>query len=66
MPFKNLDGLRRIGSRKFLALAKLVTDGFDGSLPSGLAAVADIPIKGEGIDVDFIAEIIASCCKIQS
>lgn len=57
------DDLRQIVSRNILALEKpvIIADEKQGPLPSRLTAVADVMIKGEGIDASLIAEVLAFC-----
>tara|TARA_R110002020_G_scaffold116694_1_gene267312 strand:+ start:9259 stop:11310 length:2052 start_codon:yes stop_codon:yes gene_type:complete len=57
---------RRIVARKLLTLAKpvIIADEVDKPLPPRLIAVADIMIKGGGIDAKLIAEVLARCCNI--
>lgn len=60
------DDLRQIVSRSILGLEKpvIIADEKQAPLPSRLTAVADVMIKGEGIDASLIAEVLALCCGI--
>ena len=60
------EDLRQIVSRNILALEKpvVLADEKQAPLPSRLTAVADVMIKGEGIDASLIAEVLALCCDI--
>ncbi len=60
------DDLRQIVSRNILALEKpvIIADEKQEPLPPRLTAVADVMIKGEGIDASLIAEVLALCCGI--
>ncbi|WP_420408045.1 ATP-binding protein [Hoeflea sp.] len=60
------DDLRQIVSRNILALEKpvIIADEKQAPLPPRLTAVADVMIKGDGIDASLIAEVLALCCGI--
>jgi cell division protease FtsH len=60
------DDLRQIVSRNILTLEKpvIIADEKQEPLPPRLTAVADVMIKGDGIDASLIAEVLALCCGI--
>jgi cell division protease FtsH len=60
------EDLRQIVSRNILALEKpvIIADEKQEPLPARLTAVADVMIRGKGIDASLIAEVLALCCGI--
>ena len=60
------EDLRQIVSRNILALEKpvIIADEKQEPLPPRLTAVADVMIRGKGIDASLIAEVLALCCGI--
>lgn len=57
------EDLRQVVSRNILPLEKpvIIADEKQEPLPPRLTAVADVMIKGEGIDASLIAEVLAFC-----
>ncbi|EDQ34885.1 ATPase of the AAA+ class [Hoeflea phototrophica DFL-43] len=62
------EDIRQVVSRHILALEKpvIIADEVDEPLPSRLTAVADITIRGRGIDASLIAEVLALCCGVSA
>lgn len=60
------DDLRQSISKNALSQIKplIIADEDTSPLPARIEAVADITIKGEGIDKELISEVLEICCKI--